>query len=276
MLTLPNTFCKSDSCYLAMGGYSSEGVVWRYWIPVHLQFQVSINILEFIALRITVWMSLRAIGLEKGEGNGTKIMAHMDSTSALRWFYHQTFYDGWSELKEEIARAFGMDLMKVDAPHYSQHIPGVDNIIADILSHSNLPATDLIKFLQEHHADKLSENFRIVELPEEIIFWIQSTLQKGTPMKELQKQHKMHKRKCSINGPNSPLDANWTYSSGVVEQREKTRSLVASRSVSDIMNLAKRMQVNVKDKQFQPPSTMWQRPSNRKIMQTHDKSAQEK
>ena len=83
-LTLPNTTCKSDSCYLAMGGYSSEGVAWRYWIPLHLQFRVSINILEFIALRVTVFMALRAIGLEEGEGNGIKIMAHTDGTSALR------------------------------------------------------------------------------------------------------------------------------------------------------------------------------------------------
>ena len=189
-------------------------------------------------------MSLRAIGLEKGEGNGIKIMAHTDSTSAVGWFYHQTFYDEWSELKEEIARAFGMDLMEADALHYLQHISGVDNNIVDILSCSNLPANKLIKFLQENHADILPDNFRIVELPEEIIFWIQSILQKWTWTKELQKQHETHKRKRSINGPNSSLDANWTNSSGVVQQREKTRSLVALCSVSDIMNLAKLMQIN--------------------------------
>ena len=89
-LTLPNTFCKSDSCYLAMGGYSLEGVAWRYWIPLHLQFRVSINILEFIALQVTVFMSQQAIGLVEGEGNGIKLMAHTDSTSALGWLYHQT------------------------------------------------------------------------------------------------------------------------------------------------------------------------------------------
>ena len=122
--------------------------------------------------------------VEEGKGNGIKIMAHTDSTSALGWLYHQTFYDEWSELKEEIARAFGMDLMTVDASHYSQHISGVKNIIADILSRSNLPATELIKFLQDNHADILPDNFRIVELPEEITSWIQSILQKGTLTKE--------------------------------------------------------------------------------------------
>ena len=147
-------------------------------------------------------MSLRAIGLEEGEGNGIKIMAHEASTSALGWLYHQTFYDKWSKLKEEIARAFKMDLMTVDASHYSQHISGVDNIIADILSRSNLPATELIKFLQDNHADILPDNFRIVELSDKIISWIQSILQKGTPTTELQKQHKTDKRKRSINGPN--------------------------------------------------------------------------
>ena len=85
--------------------------------------------------------------MEEGKGNEIKIMAHTDSMSALGWLYHQTFYDKWSELKEEIARAFGMDLMTVDASHYSQHILGVDNIIADVLSRSNLPANKLIKLL---------------------------------------------------------------------------------------------------------------------------------
>ena len=49
-LTYPNCLCKSDACYKGMGGFTSEGVAWRFWIPAKFQYRVSIDILEFIAV----------------------------------------------------------------------------------------------------------------------------------------------------------------------------------------------------------------------------------
>ena len=130
--------------------------------------------------------------------------------------YRQTFYGDLSHLQEEIARLIGEDLMGADASLYSQHVKGVANIIADILSQSNLPAHKLVQFLKENHGDILPDNFRIVELPEEITSWILSILAKGTQTEALQKEHETHKRKCSTNGPISPLDAELTYTCRVV------------------------------------------------------------
>ena len=129
-------------------------------------------------------------------------------------------------MKEMIARQLGKDLINTDASLYSQYIKRTLNIIADILSQSNLPADKLLIYLQETYPHLLPEIFWIVELLETLTSWILSVLQKGTLTEELQKEHEMHKRKHSINDPPSPLDANLTYFSGVTQQRDKTKSLV--------------------------------------------------
>ena len=136
----------------------------------------------------------------------------------MGWLYRQTFYEDLSHLQEEIPRLIGEDLMAADASLYSQHVKGVANIIVDILSRSNLSAHKLVQLLKENHHG----NFWIVELPEEIILWILSILAKGTQTEALSKEHKTHKRKHSIkNGPTSPLNAELTYTCGVVQQRKR-------------------------------------------------------
>ena len=118
-------------------------------------------------------------------------------------------------VKEMIARQLSKDLIKADASLYSQHVKGTLNIIAYILSQSNLPTDKLLLYLQETYPHFL------VELPKTVTSWILSIFQKGTPMNELQKEHKTHNCKHSKNGPFSPLDENLTYSSGVIQEQNK-------------------------------------------------------
>ena len=30
MLTIPNILCKLDACYVGLGGFTSEGIAWRF------------------------------------------------------------------------------------------------------------------------------------------------------------------------------------------------------------------------------------------------------
>ena len=266
--TLPRSFLKSDACYLGLGGFTSEGLAWRYWIPTHLQFRASINVLEFMAIRITIWLALQFL---KNIKSGIKIFGQSDNTSAIAWLYSQTLYDDKhsATMKEEIGRAIGNDLIEADASLYSQHIPGKHNEIADQLSRSNLKANDLIKLLQEEYKHKMPQDqFKIVQLPEEITSWIQSVLEKGTRTEALDKERETHKRKQSVNGPSSPLDATSTLSYEMKQQKERIRSLVASRTALEITNLAKQLEFNLEDCTYAPPSAMYQRPSNRKVMKT--------
>ena len=74
-LTIPKILCKSDTCYVELGRFTSEGIAWRFWIPIEYQCWVLINVLEFIAVRVTIWIALDSIGLDSNE-NSIKIFAH--------------------------------------------------------------------------------------------------------------------------------------------------------------------------------------------------------
>ena len=62
----------------------------------------------------------------------------------------------------------------------------------------------------------------------------------------------------SINGPSSPLDATSTLSYEMKQQKERIRSLVASRTALEITNLAKQLEFNLEDCTYAPPSAMYQ------------------
>ena len=39
---------RSDACPAGLGGYSSDGFAWRWYIPRDLQFRASVNLLEHL------------------------------------------------------------------------------------------------------------------------------------------------------------------------------------------------------------------------------------
>ena len=53
---------RSDSCPAGMGGYSSDGFAWRWYryIPEHLKFRASNNLLEHLCSIVTSWLDMRA------------------------------------------------------------------------------------------------------------------------------------------------------------------------------------------------------------------------
>ena len=62
VLRKPNkVLCSdSDSCPHGLGGYSNSGFAWRYYIPGELLYRASNNLLEHIAMIITVWVEVFA------------------------------------------------------------------------------------------------------------------------------------------------------------------------------------------------------------------------
>ena len=49
----PTKVYRSDSCPAGMGGYSSNGFAWRWYVPEHLKFRASNNLLEHLASIVT-------------------------------------------------------------------------------------------------------------------------------------------------------------------------------------------------------------------------------
>jgi len=54
----PDIVYWSDACNSGIGGYSSKGHAWRWQIPTELQNRAHINLLEFIAELICIWVDI--------------------------------------------------------------------------------------------------------------------------------------------------------------------------------------------------------------------------
>ena len=48
----------SDACETGMGGFSTDGMAWRYALPKEMQANFSIDVLELLAATITIYMVL--------------------------------------------------------------------------------------------------------------------------------------------------------------------------------------------------------------------------
>ena len=115
------------------------GVVWRFIIPTELQKMLHVNILEFMAVVVTTWLTFKALGISGAQG--LKMLAQSpDSASALGWLKFATIFDPLNPistvLREIIGRKLGEFLLDTDMSLSSQHVVGLRNTIADYLSHN--------------------------------------------------------------------------------------------------------------------------------------------
>ena len=77
--TVPSYIGTTDTCEHGLGGYLEDGRAWRWELPRTLHGVFTINLLEFIAAVVNVWMVV-CDGLPD-----KKIMCYTDSSSALGW-----------------------------------------------------------------------------------------------------------------------------------------------------------------------------------------------
>ena len=88
---------RSDSCPAGMGGYSSDGFTWRWYIPEDLKFRASNNLLEHLGSIVTPWIDMLLGGLQKGDC----FLSMTDSTTSEGWSKKSNF----SELGEDPVQA---------------------------------------------------------------------------------------------------------------------------------------------------------------------------
>ena len=266
-ITLPHILSKSDASNDGLGGYNCFGIGWRFIIPIHLRKLIHINILEFLAITITTWFSIDFLNITNG--NGIKLLGQSDNTSALGWLQAQTRYDKSnhisSVLREYIGRKLASILINSDTSLYSQHIKGSLNDVADALSRDpNASNHSILNKIQMNWKDQLPPTgLNIVQLPQEISYFILSVLEKQILMMELPKTDRKKYKVALENGLSSQPDATWTYSSVGSDVRNKLRSSVASRTASDITLLARQLSMNLEEPQFAPKSSIYLRPSQR-------------
>jgi hypothetical protein len=79
----PETIYWSDACNYGIGGYSSKGCAWRWKIPAELQNRAHINLLEFLAKVICIWIDILNENLHPDDC----ILCFGDSTTAMGWLH---------------------------------------------------------------------------------------------------------------------------------------------------------------------------------------------
>ena len=263
--TLPRWFTKQDASEFAIGGFNCTGLSWRYIIPSAWVKLIHINVLEFLAVMVTTWMSILQLGFV--DEDGIKFLAQTDNTSALGWLKGSTRYDKSNKLstvlREKIGRKFAELLSDAGISHYSQHVAGINNEIADHLSRNiEMSHSQQISSINSQFSKSCPENLRIVELPEEILSWILSFWQESTQIMALPKAQKTRLLAAAESGTNSQPKGTLTLSSEINLHQKLLRSSVLSRTSSDITTVADKLGMNFEDRRFVPSSTQYLRRSD--------------
>ena len=137
VLRNPTRMGFSDSCPLGLGGFTHGGRGWRLKLNPALVAHgkdISNNVLEFLGMAITLWLSLiecKELGLVN-----ELILVLGDNTSAVHWIIRSSLpkTSVYRPTVLFIARKIATLLAKSKNFIMPQHLPGILNSIADWLS----------------------------------------------------------------------------------------------------------------------------------------------
>ena len=191
----PTRLTLSDSCPLGLGGFTSEGRAWRLKVNPASRTSSSCqanNVLEFLAMVITVWLSL--LELAKLNLEEELILALGDNTSAISWFI-KTGNLKPGDLSYKAANFIARKLAELVSSSKnflaSQHVPGDQNHIADWLTFEgkdrqengtvtvnpvayDCPSNDqLTQRCRSHFPQLVPPSFKILPLPPEVLSFAQ-------------------------------------------------------------------------------------------------------
>ena len=171
----PSTYHWADSCPFGLGGYSASGRAWRFYIPANLRSQHTNNVLEYIAIIVTIWIE----ALENRLPPLSCCLAMSDSTSTVGWLHKTNFNRENRPVHEDCSRHIARIMMAHNSTIYSQHQRGKSNVIADVLSRWHfLTDIELTTYLRCSFPSQIPTNFQISEVPSEVSSWITSSLRK--------------------------------------------------------------------------------------------------
>ncbi len=186
----PTHVYRSDSCPAGIGGCSHEGFAWRWEIPLVLQFRASNNLLEHVAAVITPWVDIIANQLQKGDC----ALSMTDSTTREGWLRKSNFKEEndliQASVRIQVAREHARRYMDLEIKEFSQWFPGRLNNVADSLSQDfHLSDEKLTTYLRSFSHSQIPSSFTIVPLPNEIVLWLISLLQRLPVNKLFREEH---------------------------------------------------------------------------------------
>jgi hypothetical protein len=190
----PTRIAWSDSCPFGLGGYSQQGRAWRIRVPCDCPFygdDTANNVLEFLGMAISIMLLLREAAEDEEEHPCILVLG--DNTSAVSWIFRSgrvsrnSFY--YPAVKF-IARTIASQALQASAQICSQHLAGVTNIVADLLSFEgncrgttnpitfDCPPDDILTDrVHKFYSQVVPSGFQIHHLPDEIESFALSVMQ---------------------------------------------------------------------------------------------------
>ena len=162
----------TDACETGLGGYNPRtGKGWRLKLPLWMQKQFHINVLEFIASTIGVWLEIKNKKLEY-----LNILARTDNSSAVGWLVKSNFDPDAQSKHDLVARKLAEVLLESETTLHPEHVKGAHDVIADSLSRdTHIPAKKHAFLLCELFPTQTPMGLSIEEaLPTDIIYWLES------------------------------------------------------------------------------------------------------
>jgi len=138
-----------------------------------------------------------------------------DNSSAVGWL-HKASIDPSKNLPLFLAsRKFAQIVLENNSCIYSQHIPGVSNSIADILSRRfDLNDDELTTYLNSVSSYQVQNSFRLFPVHQEINSWMIYWLQKCREMRASHKIPETKRAECGTGGLSTPDQSKFVMTSG--------------------------------------------------------------
>ncbi len=260
----PTHAYQSDSCPTGLSGYSDKCFAWRYYLPKQLKFCASNNLLEHIAVIITLWVDIIAGRLTHGDC----ALSMTDSPTSEGWLKKTNFIeDGESPIQAmirlEVARLHASHYLSHEIQEFSQWFREADNQVADALSwDDDRTDKELTKILRSHCPSQVPPHFKIVPLPSEIISWLTLLLQRLPQKPESAEEHMRTTLGCGPATPNTATASASTETISLIECPDSTELL--SWGLSPWLyvkgDFRDRVMVPWLKSQSKVPSTQWLRP----------------
>ena len=270
----PTHFYINDASEHGIGGFATHGRGWAWTIPAKLRGRAHINLLEFLAQLVSIWIDIaehRITPLDCLLGMG-------DNTAAMGWLRRANFRErdendrDWYA-KQCVARKLASLVLESNTVLYRQWFRGADNAVADSLSRDAyfLTPASHKQFLLSTIPHQIPKNFRVLPIPKEISSFISLTLQR-MPVKPL----RLHPPKPSDLALSNvglvsslKLASNQSFSK-IFPDSSRTSSCLPSPKPCERPPSLEAITKSWWRAQSMPPSHMWHRPSGQTTGRTPD------
>lgn len=266
---------RTDACPAGIGGFSNKGRAWRWKIPTHLQYRMTLNMLEFVASIISPWIDI----IEDDLPELSCILSMTDSSTTEGWLRKSNFKENENEsiemtrAKRKLSRDHASRMMNKNCKDFSQWFEGDANELADSLSRDFHLSNEYLTSIYHHSIPKQTPpNLKISPPPEEIISYLYAMLQSLPETTQRPEKHKISKVSLGAVGQDfsNESTSTETRSSTTSPKGTEPSSSVHLPKQSETESFLNRMIDPWSTKLSEMPWTMYARPSESITDQTQN------